>query len=510
MIQMILADDEPVITRGISRLVDWEGLGIKITGIYEDGKKTLEAIVHQEPDIALLDISMPGLTGVEILKECKAMQIKTRIIFISGFQDFEYAKAALQYGAVDYLLKPVIREELLKAVEKCLLSIQGAGEKKQEDNAGQEEKKVDYSLLIEAEDTIYIPVYADVVYKQGESSQMKKLVHFSLMSFLEEYLEERHKGITFLKEGRIAVILKGIDTEQAREAVEEMGAASLQATGHITFFIIGEEIRAMREIPEMFARCLERAGYLFFADQMQVPVITLKDSVFMGKADTDTLNEIRQKLWEAVISQNESLAEDTFLHYGRLVCRLSEGKKEDACFYFCTAIRLMEEKCRAIGLNGRNQKMKDLLEQGRRCSSFGEMLLIFQTEIEEYLAIVKNVVVNSDKKDILRAKEYIEQHYQENLSLGVLAEEIHMNPYYFSSFFKKQTGENFKDYVNKVRLNHAISLLVSTDRKIYEIAGEVGFGDVRAFNDAFLRIYQETPGSYRKRVGASTENAFPR
>lgn len=502
MIQMILADDESVITRGIGRLVDWEGLGIEIAGTYEDGRKALEAIVHQEPDIALLDISMPGLTGVEILRECKAMEVRTRIIFISGFQDFEYAKAALQYGAVDYLLKPVIRDELLRAVEKCLVSIQGTRQAAQETGKQTQDEKIDYSPLIEAEDTIYVPVFAAVVYRLGESSQMKKLIHFSLMSFLEEYLEEKQKGIAFIKEGRIAMILKGISKEQAKETVEEIRAASSLATGHKTFFVIGNEIRSMGEIPDMFARCLEREGYLFFADQMQVPVITLKDPVFSGKTDTDTLNEVRLKLWEAVIAQNKQLAEASFLQYGKMVCCISEGKKEDACFYFCTAIRLMEEKCRAIGLNGRNQEMKDLLEQGRRCSSFGEMLLIFQTVMEEYLAIVKNVVVNSDKRDILRAKEYIEQHYQENLSLGVLAEEIHMNPYYFSSFFKKQTGENFKDYVSKVRLNHAISLLVSTDKKVYEIAGEVGFGDVRAFNEAFFRIYQETPGSYRKRVGA--------
>ena len=118
MIRMILADDEPVITRGIRKLIDWESLGIEIIGEYEDGRRALEAIVREKPDIALLDISMPGLSGVEILKECRAMGNDVAVTFISGFQDFEYAKAALRYGAVEYLLKPVIREELLKAIEK--------------------------------------------------------------------------------------------------------------------------------------------------------------------------------------------------------------------------------------------------------------------------------------------------------------------------------------------------------------------------------------------------------
>ena len=89
MVKMILADDEPVITRGIRKLVDWQGLGIEIVGEYTDGKSALEGILVKKPDIALLDIYMPQMTGVELLKECQAMEVKTQVIFISGFQDFE-------------------------------------------------------------------------------------------------------------------------------------------------------------------------------------------------------------------------------------------------------------------------------------------------------------------------------------------------------------------------------------------------------------------------------------
>ncbi|WMC91939.1 response regulator transcription factor [Kineothrix sp. MB12-C1] len=501
MIKMLLADDEPIITRGIGKLVDWEKLGIEIIGAYEDGRKALEAIVHQEPDIALLDISMPGMTGVEVLKECKAMKVSTRIVFISGFQDFEYAKAALQHGAVDYLLKPIIKEELLKAVEKCIVLNQGEYQVKQENKEQPlQENEIDYRPLVEAEDTIYVPIYAEVVYKKEESGQMKKLIHFSFKSFLEEYLRETQKGITFLKEEKIVIVLKGVSKGQTREIIEGIWTEALRVTGHRTFFVIGEEIHSMGEIPGMFARCLEREGYLFFADQMQVPIITLGEKVFAGKADSDILSETRQKLWDAVIAQNTELAESTYKQYGKQVCRMAEGKKEDACFYLCTAVRLIEEKCVSLGLAGRNPEMKELLETGRSCNSFNEMLVYFEGEFKEYLAAVKSVAVNNEKREIIKAKEYIENHYKENLSLGVLAEEMHMNPYYFSSFFKKNAGENFKDYVNRIRINHAVSLLLSTDRKVYEIASEVGFGDIRAFNEAFQRIYKETPSNYRKRV----------
>lgn len=84
MVKMILADDEPVITRGIRKLVDWQGLGIEIVGEYTDGKSALEGILVKKPDIALLDIYMPQMTGVELLKECQAMEVKTQVILSAG------------------------------------------------------------------------------------------------------------------------------------------------------------------------------------------------------------------------------------------------------------------------------------------------------------------------------------------------------------------------------------------------------------------------------------------
>ena len=96
--KMILADDEAIITRGLQKLMDWPALGIDIVGVYEDGKAAFDGIVRHRPDLALLDISMPGMTGIDILKECGGMRLKTQIVFISGFQDFAYAKEAVKWG----------------------------------------------------------------------------------------------------------------------------------------------------------------------------------------------------------------------------------------------------------------------------------------------------------------------------------------------------------------------------------------------------------------------------
>lgn len=179
---------------------------------------------------------------------------------------------------------------------------------------------------------------------------------------------------------------------------------------------------------------------------------------------------------------------------------MADGKKEDALFYLCSAIRVLDEKFQNLALPHPDYDEKELLQKGRACRNYCELQAAFYEIITEYLKKLKNSIMSNNNRDFLKAKAYIDKHYDENLTLEVLAGEVHMNPYYFSSFFKKNAGENFKDYVSRVRVQHAVSLLVSTDMKAYEIALKVGFSDARGFSENFQRIYHETPASYRKRA----------
>lgn len=504
MIRMILADDEPIITRGIQKLVDWNSLGIEVVGEYQDGKAALDGIVLLKPDIALLDIYMPKKTGIDILKECRALDISTRIILISGFQDFQYARDALKYGAADYLLKPVIRDELITAIENCIAYMnidweigEAAGE------SGSKVTEVPYDKLVEMEETTYLPVLLDILWKGTEHTQEKKLIRFSLISYVELYLEERNLGIIFTKGKHIVLVLKDKTREEAKEILYELMEGVEAKHGHRIGVVIGETVDSMGEIPEGYGACLGMLNHFFFYNQITVPILVTGTPVYVKPVTMESFMVIRNQLLESVISQDRENWDASFRKFLRSLCILSDGKKEDACFHFCSTIRILEERFQAMGLKGLGFDLKDILEEGRLTENYRQMSKLYGTYLERYMEQIRDSVVNNDKKDIIRAKEYIETHYKENLTLEVLAQEIHMNPYYFSSFFKKNSGENFKDYLNKVRMKHALSLLVSTDRKAYEIADEVGFRDARSFSELFQRIYGETPVNYRKRVKES-------
>ncbi len=501
MLKMILADDEPVITRGIQKLVDWNSLGIEIVGEYEDGKAAMDGIVTLKPDIALLDIYMPKKTGIEILKECRELEIDTKIIFISGFQDFQYAKDALTYGAMDYLLKPVIREELVATIEKCILLLRPyLSEHVEEQTSMEPHTKAAYEKLVEVEECRYLPVLTEIFYQSSGSSQERKLIQFSALSFLEQYLEEQGLGIVFVKNGQMVIVLKNKNQEEAGDVMYQLLKQAEESMGVRLGFVIGETVENMGEIPAGYQRCLPMLGYFFFEDQMKVPVLKLGREVFLKPKSSREMRECRDKMIDAMIAQDDTGFLKGVERFRRLVCLISDGSRENACFHYGSTLRIIQERFDVLGVKGLELDLEQVLDLAREQKDYRQLTEQFEGYFSQYKERVRQTVASSDKKDILHAREYIEQHYMENLTLEVMAREIHMNPYYFSSFFKKNSGENFKDYLNKVRMKHAVSLLVSTDKRTSEIADIVGFRDGRSFSELFVRAYGETPASYRKRV----------
>ncbi|MFV0341406.1 MAG: response regulator [Anaerocolumna sp.] len=502
MIQMIVADDEAVIIKGIKKLIDWDSMGIEIVGEYLEGKTALEGIITLKPDIALLDINMPNVSGMDILKEIRQLHILTDVIFFSGFQEFSYAKDALTYGAVDYLLKPLIKEELVKSLNKSLSKRQDKNEKKMVFQE-KEQSGIPYENLIEIEQTTYITSLFEILFHPSVDSYAKRLIRFSIFSFIEKYLEENKLGIVFEKNDNIVGVLKGTDKITAQRILEQLCNDIFLKTKHRVGVIVGNVADSMGAIGEEYSLCNLYRGYFYFEDQLKNLIIQVSEPVFSRETSQLEFNEAIKQLQHSLTLQEEGEFCKCFDKLKWLICKMSDGKKDDACFYFYNVLRAVEEWYIGMNFSGLKPDMKKVLEEGRNSYNYKEMTEVFKRYLLEYMQSLKSVVVNNDKKDIIKAIEYIEAHYRENLTLEVLAGIVHMNTSYFSTFFKKNANMNFKDYLNNIRLEHAISLLLSTDYKIYDIASRIGFKDVRSFNELFTKRYKETPASYRKRISRS-------
>ena len=116
---MIIADDERVIRESISRLIDWEKLGVELTGLCRNGLEAYDMIIDEDPDIVLTDIRMPGMDGLELIRKVSLMDLDTRFILLSGYGEFEYAKEAMKYGVKHYLLKPCNKSQILDCIAEA-------------------------------------------------------------------------------------------------------------------------------------------------------------------------------------------------------------------------------------------------------------------------------------------------------------------------------------------------------------------------------------------------------
>ena len=222
MIQAILADDEGIIVKGLKKLIDWERLGVEIVGEAGDGAEALELIQKKAPQLVVSDIAMPGLSGLEMLRQIGSQGMNTKVIFISGYQEFSYAQDAVRYGAVDYLLKPVEQEELERAVLKAIALIDekdrlellsdpgptdtihqlfkkigGSGEYAREDLYRQFS-----GLDISVEDKAMVGVgFRLYTLKGGEANaRMQELLRFSAANKIQKLMEERGWGFMIKKE----------------------------------------------------------------------------------------------------------------------------------------------------------------------------------------------------------------------------------------------------------------------------------------------------------------------
>ena len=116
MFKIIIADDEPVIIRGLKKMMNWERLNAEVIGEAANGEELLKKTEELKPDIIISDVAMPRKTGLDVIRQIRENGWKIKVIFLSGYQEFDYVKKAISYEAVDYLLKPVGQEELEQSI----------------------------------------------------------------------------------------------------------------------------------------------------------------------------------------------------------------------------------------------------------------------------------------------------------------------------------------------------------------------------------------------------------
>lgn len=463
MLKMLIADDEPVIIRGLQMLIDWAQLGIEICATCENGADALREIFAQSPDLALLDISMPGKTGIEILKALHTAQSRTKVIFISGFQDFSYAHDALSYGAVDYLLKPVKKDDLLRAVEKCLpVQPDHSAPASPSDTDSYSDA---FGRVAEMEPASYILTAVQPLGLNARNAMERQLIEFSIFGQMDTLCRQTGQGTAFQKKGQCYLLLVNMTQAQATGWLHEAQTLLEQRIRCRVGFVCSPATAEMSAVPTFTAPCRDACRWFYFADHLPDTVLAMDAPPFgEAPADTAALHPLQEAVAAGFVETDREIFNRAVENLLAAVPPITDGRADAAVYHLLVCRRMVQARLERSGVQCAGGS-SDLLDAARETADYPALEALFKESLEELYGQMAGQVKKNEHKDIQKVTDYIAAHYRENLTLEVLAKHIHMNPFYFSSYFKKQLGQNFKDYLNRVRMEHALELLLNSDKR---------------------------------------------
>lgn len=525
MLKVIIADDEPVIMRGLKKIIPWEDYGITVIDEAGNGQELWEKVKAQCPDMVVSDICMPGMTGLEFMRRLKDENMATQVIFISGYQRFDYVQEAIRLGAVDYLLKPVLKGAMEEAVEKALQRFQNQERLKlfrEEKNELQElvskmNANSEYApgelyesflrMGIDIKGKLFVCVcfyLTKETEKRLKSEQYGKmeLMKFSVFNRIQRFFRECRKGFPMKRDNeclKILCVLEPLDREVFLEKYVNAAMEETEAE-------MGVELRAG---VGSFSDRPAKLEYLYnsgkFAYEMRYFLeqrIICADNIHKTFASSfEEYEELSRKILNSLVTRTGNVMEDfrdcidlvRNLHYGNRYAVINR------CILFAGNLYESLKEYGAVTDEAETQ-LVEFMEKLRTADTFTDLREIF---LYYYEGLTERIQANRgmwDHPAIAVVVEYIRTNYGKDINMQKMADLACVNPIYFSALFKKTTGKGFKEFLTDVRMEAAKKLVITTDMKTYAIAEKVGYQNPRQFTERFRQYYGCSPSEYKRRL----------
>lgn len=523
MYKVLIVDDEEFIRNGLRCIMDWEEEGFEVCGDASNGEMAIQMIEKFLPDLVLMDIRMPKVTGLEVVKHCSEKELPCKFVIISGFSDFKYAQEAIRYGVENYLTKPIDDDELLKTVRqtKSLLDEQNR-DRDHLAHIRQKAKDVILSDIIQGSDTqatslseadiaeleLQADVYQVVIYESFSQAENGMAYNFADLLRVTNrgehtfnYITQDHKNIILLK-GEYALSRFNDFLKHYEDSTPPQKGSPLDTL----FLAYGRPVHSLKEVHLSYEDALTLIRRRFFCVQGQhtLGYEELPDVHAVTQSiSQERLQEYADYLVGYLQTFNRSNVAKTLFsleEYLYNVCNdISEVK------LFLTDLYLqIKEKIAVLYPNSSipfssNTVVINIIESKY---SLYEIIQFFSEQFEMIMNATGNPSRNNIIDDILY---YIEHNYQNNIKLETIAPLFGYNSAYLGKIFNKTVGENFNSYIDHMRIEHSKEMLLNGDYKVYEIAEKVGYRNVDYFHKKFRKYVGESPAEFRKKNGKGEE-----
>lgn len=537
-IKVFLVEDEMVIRRGIKNSIDWEKEGYIFCGEASDGELAYPMIIKEKPDILITDIRMPFMDGLELCKLVKKELPNIKILILSGYDEFDYAKEAIRLGVTEYLLKPISSGKLLEALNGVSESIRREKEDKDlvrknmeemRENTEHEKQKF-FEQMIAGNLSMADALETGKKYEMNLSAGMYNLLLFrftlgeenrksgELLGEAEYAIEKLTERLEYVFEFQRGVegwafLLMADNEEQMSERVKELSKdleEIMKNYSTIAYFGgIGQPVARLRELEESF-REAERALAARFTMELN-RIISVED-IRMAQ-NVDTLDDIEITSFGEIEKTRTML--EKFLNNGAedeidefvdvYINELPEENLKSVLmrqYIIMDAYIVMMSFCEKIeGIEGEMQAQSEELKNSMKTIQTLEEIKNYIRMLLKKIIGVRDTISGRRYSDIIEiAKDQIRKTYMsDEISLNTIAAEVGMSPSYFSSIFSKEMGKTFVEYLTEIRMDRAKELLMCSSMKTSEIGYEVGYKDPHYFSYIFKKTQNCTPKEFRAR-----------
>lgn len=531
MLKVFLVEDESLIREGLRDTIPWEQYGYEFVGDAQDGEMALPLIRKTKPDVLITDIKMPFMDGLSLSKIVNNELPNTKIIIISGYDDFEYARQAIELGATQYLLKPITKLALRKALLDLKEKIEAQSQQndyqlKYQDEMHEYEqfsRRLFFEKMFEGELSV-TEIYEEAAKLSIDLSQSA----YNLLFFYiqpkngshmesEQFTKKQDEVLLYILRHPQYVLFRWnvncygvfIKTEESfvgtvSEDLVSMIEKSLNPVSEdINWYIaVSEPVYRLSQLPQCYQTVTKYMAYRFIAptihiinqetfpktenhevnkeltyvDPSQIDPDVIKDFLSQGLA-----GEIHEFVQNYLESLNEALKSRMFRDYLVLSIRFT-----------------IQSYLQGLGVdkNTIKQKSDDFFQEKNMESA----------ELENYFIDMLNMAIGlrdkesdtQSKRVLHKAKEYMDEHYtDENISLNDVANVANVSANYLSAVFSQNMKMTFVEYITNKRIEHAKKLLRSTGMSSAEIASEIGYKDPHYFSFVFKKMQGVSPREYR-------------
>ncbi len=525
MLKVLLVDDELIVRQYLVSIIDWEKNGFYICGEAGSGTEALEMIKLYSPDLVITDIKMPEMNGLELVRIAVSdMKVSSKFIILSGYEDFSYARTAIKYNVMDYILKPIDENELLEILARFKREIyseiyKNAGLSTSARTLASETLKrltegdINDNILLyaqqwlslnEGEETYYILVeidnYDDWLSKLNDNERLRS------SQLIERIILEAIGAGNALNINRELVFRYGIlvgenilsmHNNSIKTFAERLYNGFKNTDSLKVTICVGAAVKSLQDTVKSYRTSHELQKNSFF-NGGQYKIIYYDSSKDIDFSDDISsikyFNVLQEDIENFRIDAIKQTVENLFREIKENLISPNIIKAYIIKFEFDMFASCMNVSRWQQDANSLSEKITIPDMNESRVNVIKKNLIEFCIECADYLKQLKENKSNGIISDI---ESYILKNYKSDISLKSIAEIFYINPVYLGQLFKKNFGMYFTDYLHKLRIGEAMRLLKMTDMKIYEIAYMVGYTDNNYFGFKFEKIAGMSPKQYR-------------